>query len=238
MSSRPGAVSTPPTPVEYSSSTVSTLSAGPSLRSHLLNILPKHALFKVKLHIRQISNVPLLGGDFSVKWRFRNVQPPGGNHSGFLSKMKASSSATTMTLKGKMKDYFPDSEDTPTTQSSYPRTGNGTTGRGTPDSSSSPDYSSLVGTKSSSSSFSVISPPPAVPGSHSDNRGITTWTELSDHTATWDHHVTLTVRMDVDRETLDIHESELKLTVLQVLYFHTRRHTTQQPKAFTENRPR
>ena len=222
MPSRPRAVSRPSTPAEYSSSTPSTHSAGPSLRSHLFNILPKHALFKVRLHIHQISNVPLLGGDFAVKWRFRNVQSPSGTHGGLLSMMKANSSTTTMTLKGKTKDYFPDSEDPPATQSGYPWSGNGTASWGTPDSGGSPDCPSPVGTKSSSSTFSVISPggtssfTSAVPGAHSDNRGITAWIELSDHTATWDHHVALTVRMDVDRETLDLHESELKLTVLQV----------------------
>ena len=243
MPSRPGAGSRPSTPAEYSTSTISTHSAGPSLRSHLFNIIPKHTLFKVKLHIRQISNVPLLGGDFAVKWRFRNVQSPGGNHSGFLSKMKANSSTTTMTLKGKTKDYFPDGEDTPTTQSGYPWTGNGVASRSTPDPSGSPDYPSPFGTKSSSSSFSVIHPSgssslsPAVPGMHSDNRGITTWTELSDHTATWDHHVALIVRMDVDHETLDLHESELKLTVLQVCTL-TPTVTMQQFKTFAENRPR
>ena len=127
-----------------------------------------------------------------------------------------------MTLKGKAKDYFLDYEDAPT-QSGYPWTGDDAAGLGTTDSSSSPDDLSPVGTKSSSSSFSVISPngttypTPVMPGMHSDSRGITAWTELSDHTATWDHHVTLVVRMDVDRETLDLHASELKLTVLQVL---------------------
>jgi len=236
MPSRPRTATRPSTPAEYSSSTVSTHSAGPSLRSHLLNILPKHTLFKVRLQIHQISNVPLLGGDFAVKWRFKNVQSPGGNHSGLLSKMKANSSATTTTLKGKTKDYFPDSEDSPITQSGYPWTGNGSTGRGTPDSSSSPDYPSPVGTKSSSSSFSVISPngtpslTPTMPGMHSDSRGITPWTELSDHTTTWDHHVALIVRMDVDRETLDLHASELKLTVLQVSCPQICRRTIRQPK--------
>jgi len=237
MPSRPRMASRPSTPAEYSysSSTVSMHSAGPSLRSHLFNILPKHALFKVKLQIHQISNVPLLGGDFAVKWRFRNVQSPGGNHSGLLSKMKANSSTTTMTLKGKAKDYFPDSEDSPT-QPGYPWTGNGSTGRGTPDSSSLPDCPSPVGTKSSSSSFSVISPnvtpslSPTMPGMHSDSRGTTDWTELSDHTATWNHPVALIVRMDVDRETLDLHASELKLTVLQVSCPHICRHTVRQSK--------
>ena len=222
MPSRSRAASRPSTPTE-SSSTISTHpTAGPSLRSHLFNILPKHALFKVKLHIRQISNVPLLGGDFAVKWRFRNVQSPGGNHSGLLSKMKASSSSATMTLKGKTKDCFLDGEDI-SMQLTYPRITNDATGRGTMEFGNSLDCPSPTGIKSPSSSFLVASPNGTqfstlgISGVHSDSRGITVWTELSDHTATWDHHVALIVRMDVDRETLDLHTSELKLTVLQVL---------------------
>ena len=226
MPSRPRVPSRPSTPTESTSSTLSTHTTAPSLRSHLFNILPKHALFKVKLHIRQITNVPLLGGDFSVKWRFRNVQSPGGNPNGLLSKMKANSSATTMTLKGKTKDYFPGNEDPLVAQSAYPSIANGTTGRGTPDPATLPDYPSPFGTKSSSSSFFAVSQgttpssSPAMPGLYSDSRGVTAWTELADHTATWDHHITLIVRMDVDRETLDLHESELKLTVLQVSFPH------------------
>ena len=158
--------------------------------------------------------------------------------------MMANSSATTMTLKGKTKDSFPGGEDSSVTQSDYPWTDNGSTSQGTPDSSTSPDYPSPVGTKSSSSSFSVTSPngtppmTPAMPGMHSDSRGITAWTELSDHTATWDHHVALIVRMDVDRETLDLHANELKLTVLQVSCSHVCRHPMRQSKVFVENRSR
>ena len=217
MTPRPRASSRPSTPTEYSSTT--TALSGPSLRSHFFNILPKHALFKVKLHILQISNVPLLGGDFAVRWRFRNVQSPGGSQGGLLSKMKANSPASSMTLKGKTRDCFPDGEDSPSIQSAYPRTPNDTASRGIQDPGNWPDFPSPSGTKSSSSSLSVTSPngtTPATPGIHSDSRGITAWTELSDHTATWDHHLTLIVRMDVDRETLDLHACELKLTVLQV----------------------
>ncbi|KAF9647986.1 hypothetical protein BDM02DRAFT_3155936 [Thelephora ganbajun] len=61
-----------------------------------------------------------------------------------------------MTLKGKTKDYFAGSGDSPITQSGYPWTDNGTTSQGTPDSGSSPDYPSLVGTKSSASPFSIL----------------------------------------------------------------------------------
>lgn len=224
MPSRSRVSSRPSTPTECSSSTSQTHSTGPSLRSHLFNILPKHALFKVKVHVRQISNVPLLGGDFAVRWRFKNAQSPGGNHSGLLSKMKANSSSATMTLKGKSKDYFPGGEDSSITQSTYPWSANGTAGRDTPDSGNSQEYPSSAGTNSSlSSTFLFVSPSgtPATPGVHSDGRGMTPWTELSDHTATWDHHVALIIRMDVDRETLDLHPSELKLTVLQVLCPHS-----------------
>lgn len=125
-----------------------------------------------------------------------------------------------MTLKGKTKDCFPDGEDPSITQCARPQTATGAPGMGTPDPSNSLDYPSSATTQLSSSSFLVISPSgtPALtstPGMQSDSRGMTTWTELSDHTATWDHPLELVVRMDVDRETLDLHASELKLTVLQ-----------------------
>ena len=139
--------------------------------------------------------------------------------------MKTNSS-TTMTLKGKTKDHFPDGSDIPVTQSAYPWTLNGATGRGIPDNDHSPDCPSPFSTKSSSSSF-LVSPSGtqssalSSPEMYSDGRGITAWTELSDHTATWDHHLALVVRMDVDRETLDLHASELKLTLLQVSCHYT-----------------
>lgn len=137
--------------------------------------------------------------------------------------MKANSSTATMSLKGKTKDHLLDGGDLPITHPAYPWTpSNSTVSRGTPEDGHSPDYPPPIGTKSSSSSFLVASPSgtqsltPSPPGTHSDSRGITNWAELSDHTATLDHHVALVVRMDIDRETLDMHASELKLTVLQV----------------------
>lgn len=135
--------------------------------------------------------------------------------------MKANPLSTTMIPKGKTKDYLLDDEEFGIIQSAYPRATNDTTGRGTVDSGNPLDCPSPAGTKPSSSSFLVASPngtqpsTPGIYGVHSDSRGITHWKELSDHTATWDYHVALIVRMDVDRETLDLHTSELKLTVLQ-----------------------
>jgi len=157
--------------------------------------------------------------------------------------MKANPLSTTMIPKGKTKDYLLDDEEFGIIQSAYPRVTNDTTGRGTVDSGNSLDFPSPAGTKPSSSSFSIASPngtqssTPGIHGVHSESRGITHWEELSDHTATWDHRVALIVRMDVDRETLDLHTSELKLTVLQVScpqsFWMMRKLTI-----FAENRPR
>ncbi|KAJ8474577.1 hypothetical protein ONZ51_g7136 [Trametes cubensis] len=58
------------------------------LRSQLGHLIPKHALFQVHLHIEQLSNVPLMSGEFAVRWKFKNVQ----SGSGLLSKMKANRS--------------------------------------------------------------------------------------------------------------------------------------------------
>ncbi|KAI5121924.1 hypothetical protein M0805_000253 [Coniferiporia weirii] len=45
------------------------------VRAHLAEILPipRHALFAVRLTIHQLWNVPLVAGEFSVKWKFQHV---------------------------------------------------------------------------------------------------------------------------------------------------------------------
>ncbi|KAL5478429.1 hypothetical protein ACEPAI_2613 [Sanghuangporus weigelae] len=45
------------------------------VRAHLAELLPlpRHALFDVKLTIHQLWNVPLVAGEFSVKWKFQHV---------------------------------------------------------------------------------------------------------------------------------------------------------------------
>ena len=67
-----------------SSSTPNPASHGHGLRTQLGHLIPRHALFQVHLHIDQLSNVPLIKGEFGVRWKFKNVQ----SGSGLLSKMK------------------------------------------------------------------------------------------------------------------------------------------------------
>ncbi|GBE83367.1 hypothetical protein BKA93DRAFT_825539 [Sparassis latifolia] len=70
-----------------SASASSTASHGAShgFRSQIGHLLlPRHAVFQVRVHIDQLSNVPLIGGQFAVRWKFKNVQS-GPN---LLSKMR------------------------------------------------------------------------------------------------------------------------------------------------------
>lgn len=84
-----GSSTTTPT-VSYSasgssiSSSALTPSGSHGFRSQLGHLLPRHALFQVHLHIEELTNVPLITGQFAVRWKFKNVQ----SGSGLLSKMK------------------------------------------------------------------------------------------------------------------------------------------------------
>ncbi|KAF5343065.1 hypothetical protein D9758_011115 [Tetrapyrgos nigripes] len=44
------------------------------LRAQLQNLLPRHALFYAKIEIHQITSVPLVYGEFAVRWRFKHAQ--------------------------------------------------------------------------------------------------------------------------------------------------------------------
>ncbi|KIL66044.1 hypothetical protein M378DRAFT_161272 [Amanita muscaria Koide BX008] len=48
----------------------------PSTHGLLQHFLPRHAYFRANLKIHQISNIPLVSGRFSVRWKFKNVHSP------------------------------------------------------------------------------------------------------------------------------------------------------------------
>ena len=205
-----------PSPAPSSSSVTTHHS---SLRSQLYNILPKHALFRVKLHIHQLSNVPLLGGQFGVKWRFRNVQ----SNAGLLAKMKAGKSTPVVSEgKGKDKDLSPYGDPTPgyPTYDATEHHGHGIYVNGFR-STESTDYLTAGMHASQEASSSTVTSPDAISAapmghSYSDGRGTTRWSPLQEHTAQWEHTVTVVTRMDVDRETSGLLSNELKLTIMQV----------------------
>ncbi|KAK7042565.1 C2 NT-type domain-containing protein [Favolaschia claudopus] len=59
-----------------------TDTAAPStgLKAQLLHLVPRHARFEATVHIIQLESVPLVRGDFSVRWRWKNTQKVKGKN--------------------------------------------------------------------------------------------------------------------------------------------------------------
>ncbi|CDO77367.1 hypothetical protein BN946_scf184787.g16 [Trametes cinnabarina] len=201
------------------------------LRSQLGHLIPKHALFQVHLHIEQLSNLPLMSGEFAVRWKFKNVQ----SGSGLLSKMKgnrswsgqsrskaeqdASGTGTgTGTDDGEMDEQDEVDGDSAregnTDESSHHGAPRSTAhGHHDPHHTHSPDYAHppsvptpLINCHTSSSTSLQL---------RSEARGVTPWAKLQNYNVRWDHSVNVVVQMDVHRETGDLLPSELKLVVMQ-----------------------
>jgi hypothetical protein len=43
-------------------------------------LLPRHALFQVRIHIHQLASVPLVHGEFGVRWKFKNTHKVKGKN--------------------------------------------------------------------------------------------------------------------------------------------------------------
>ncbi|KAJ7700398.1 N-terminal C2 in EEIG1 and EHBP1 proteins-domain-containing protein [Mycena rosella] len=52
------------------------------LRAQLHHLLPRHALFHVRITIHQLASVPLVHGEFGVRWRFKNTHKVRGKGKG------------------------------------------------------------------------------------------------------------------------------------------------------------
>jgi len=136
--------------------------------------------------------------------------------------MKASKSTPyldTSTEKGKERAHSPDSD--PGYVIEDHREGHGIYVNGLRNDTTSSDYLTSGARKSSASSSagsadsSALNTTSSTDASYSDGRGITEWAPLHEHSAKWEHTVNVVVKMDVDRETLDLMHNELKLTVMQ-----------------------
>ncbi|KAF7323935.1 C2 NT-type domain-containing protein [Mycena kentingensis (nom. inval.)] len=44
------------------------------LKAQLHNLLPRHATFRVRTQIHHLASVPLVSGEFAVRWKFKNTQ--------------------------------------------------------------------------------------------------------------------------------------------------------------------
>ena len=58
--------------------------------THLIgHLLPRHANFRARIQIHQISSVPFVGGEFGVRWKFKGVQSSSAPKKGLLGRVKA-----------------------------------------------------------------------------------------------------------------------------------------------------
>ncbi|KAH7928372.1 hypothetical protein BV22DRAFT_1126652 [Leucogyrophana mollusca] len=90
----------PPSPSTKPSTHPNTATHPSGLRAQLAHLLPRHALFLVRLTIHQLSSVPLVHGEFGVRWKFKGTCTPGG----LLGKVKGRASARKNNVKGKEKE--------------------------------------------------------------------------------------------------------------------------------------
>lgn len=236
-------ISTAPSTASESSASTSTSASVPhhnyghGFRSQIGQFLPKHVLFQVHLHIDQLSNVPLISGEFAVRWKFKNVQ----SSSGLLSKMKGNRSWPGMGRKGKGKnrDTGFEIEVTPAEdedeaqmedadeESSAQESEDEFTQDEHTDSaefggyltSSPPDTPNPTATSTPASPLKTN--PTTSPATQSEARGMTDWAKLYSYNVKWERRLNVAVQMDVHRETGDLLPNELKLVVMQVSNLHT-----------------
>jgi hypothetical protein len=193
------------------------------LRAQLHHILPRHTYFHVHVLIHQVTNVPLVSGDFGVRWKFKNVHSP---PRGLLDIVKLKSSSKKG--KGKAREDQDDDADSNSQGSTAAASQEHLpTGRVSPlphllspsvGSSSASTHTLSSSSSHASSAPSLILTPahPAPIPTPARPRGQTTYTPLKDHTATWDHPVSVVVRMDVERSSSALLlSSPLKLVVTQ-----------------------
>lgn len=72
-----------------SSPTPLTKGHATGFRAQLAQLLPRHAVFILRLTIHQLSSVPLVHGEFGVRWKFKGVTSGGG----LLGKVKGKGKA-------------------------------------------------------------------------------------------------------------------------------------------------
>ncbi|KAG1743541.1 hypothetical protein EDD22DRAFT_973162 [Suillus occidentalis] len=107
----------PPSPAKAKSPTrphlrpASPTAHSSGFRAQLAHLLPRHAIFLLRLTIHQLSSVPLVHGEFEVRWKFKGVTSGGGLLGMVKGKGKAiGTNGSASSAKGKEKEKPHESE--------------------------------------------------------------------------------------------------------------------------------
>ena len=88
-------------------STISVNELGPppptpgGIRAQIGHLLPRHANFRARIQIHQISSVPFVSGEFGVRWKFKSVQSSSVPKKGLLGRVKSKAKKNSRDDKGK-----------------------------------------------------------------------------------------------------------------------------------------
>ena len=212
------------------------------IRVQLGHLLPRHAYFRARVVIHQISSVPFVSGEFGVRWKFKGVQTASGTKQGLLGRVKARAEkqrTTSKEEKGKGRegsgDFEAPSEDghvmvTSPGGGQRPHSERASTNTSLASSlssrSSQSAYLSIDSTPingSSNSSLITMVPTPSsapdlseiIPANATPARGMTPFLKLKEHSVVWSQTLDTVLKFDIDRETSQIMPNPLKLVVMQ-----------------------
>jgi len=162
---------------------------------------PRHALFRAKIVIHQISSVPFVGGEFGVLWKFKSVQAPIAQKlSGLLQRVKSRNGSCTDINKGKGREdagaeglLSPAPPPTYTTSSSSVSSRSSETAHSQLEQhlsaaawTSTPSAPSFLDSSNNLSAITLAHPSlSAIPISSTLARGMTPYLKLKDHSVVW-----------------------------------------------------
>jgi len=216
----------------------------PGIRAHLGHLLPRHALFRAKIVIHQISSVPFVGGEFGVRWKFKGVQAPNGQKHGLFKSRSRSrmdkgkgredagpdgvlSPATPMDITASSSTYASSSVSSRPSDAAYSQ-------HLSADWATTPSPSTFLPSSNSSAitlaPSSSLLPLPAIPVSSTPTRGTTLYLKLKDHSVVWSQTLDPILKFDIDRETSQVLPNPLKLVVMQRINLEDPHGSPQNPR--------
>ncbi|KAK0205591.1 N-terminal C2 in EEIG1 and EHBP1 proteins-domain-containing protein, partial [Desarmillaria ectypa] len=182
-----------------------------SLRAHLQSLLPRHAVFHAQIEIQQISSVPLVHGEFAVRWKLKHLTTPPGSKNSLLGIVNprrsggTSPNSSRVDIKGKGKeselaeeevDIEDDNESGSIYASSISPDGSSSLSSSGDDRPVMPSVVISSGASSSHSHSSSSTPPSFRPAA----RGQTPFLPLTEHSVTWSQSLSVYIKIPLSRD--------------------------------------
>lgn len=190
--------------------------------NHLRTLLSsRRAVFHAQVIIHDIIHVPLVQGEFAVRWRFDHAQSVSGDNTVAVKKKAEESSSGTIedtSEHGSLHNglvpngHISSSSSSSTDSSTEP----GTQLRVPRQSSHESSYGQYLSPDAAAAPTSFAEDEVEIPDTFlSSAKGRTSWSPLlSDHSVSFNQRIDVVLDMFVDKETRDLQHSELKLEVL------------------------